>query len=118
MQNQPTEAEQIELTLEQLEKKKKLGAALARLDQNADFQMIISEGFLKSYAINQVMLKQTPGLQDERTQKMLDNGITACGVLKQYFIAIEAEGREAISAIEEYEAVRAEMAREEAEASE
>lgn len=96
----------IEQSIEQSKKSIARKDAMVRLEKNADFQLLITEGFLKDHALRQVMLKAHPGFQDEVTQGVCARQIVACGEFKQYLVAVYAEGVAAEQALAADEATQ------------
>jgi len=104
--------EMIEISIEDAKKAIARKDALSRLQNNKDFQDLIEKGFMEKHAIRQVMLKSHPATQNEAAQKMLDQQITAIGSFKQYLLNVYSEGMNAESALENDEATREELLKE------
>lgn len=106
------ELNEIELSIEQAEKKVKLAEQLERLFENEDFKALIDEGFMKEYALRMVKLRAHPAMQEDRDQRIINEKIEAVGTLNQYFQAIFAEGRHAEGALEQAVEARNEIEKE------
>ena len=94
------ELEQIELSMEQAQKKISDYEALERLENNADFKSLFSEGYLRDYAIRLVGLKASVRMQDDKNQKFMDGQLGAIGHLGQYMLFVKQEGRVAKESME------------------
>jgi hypothetical protein len=106
------ELESVEISIAQAKKSIERKDQLLRLENNSDFKALISDGFLNSHAVRQVLLKAHPGLQTEAQQKMLDQQITAIGGFKQFLIGVYTEGMNAEAALAEDEQTREELLKE------
>jgi hypothetical protein len=113
MSERAEELAKLEITIEQAKKDVARKDRLVRLQSNPDFKELIEKDFLESHAIRQVMLKAHPGMQDEKSQKIVDQQINAIGQLKQYLIAVYTQGLNAEVAIGEDENTREELLKEE-----
>jgi hypothetical protein len=82
---------------------------LVRLQDNADFKALISEGFLEDHAVRQVMLKAHPGMQTDQAQNLLNQQITAVGGFKQFLINVYTEGMTAEATLVSDEATLEEL---------
>jgi hypothetical protein len=109
-----SDAETLEISMEQAKAKIARAERLARLQQNPDFKALITEGYMRDFAAEMVSRKASPNGQDERNQKFIDNQITAIGRLNLYLNLLAQEGRVAEDALradqQEYERVLAEEA--------
>jgi len=104
--------EMIDLQIDEAKRKVERKNMLKRLEQNPDFKNLIEKGFLESHAVRQVLLKAHPGMQNEATQKILDQQITAIGGFKQFLIGVYSEGMNAEAALVADEATREELLKE------
>lgn len=76
----------------------KLYDALERLSSNEDFKVLIEEGFMKTFALNQVGLLAHPGTvktMDEGSRNRLQDNLLAVSVLENFLITIEILGERA-----------------------
>lgn len=101
--------ENIEISIEQAKAAIHRNELLAVLQEQPAFKELIEKGFLSEHAVRQVLLKAHPALQDEKSQKLLDQNIIAIGSFKQYLIGIHTEGLNAAQALAEDEATREEI---------
>lgn len=89
------------------------GERLQRLMENEDFRAIFIDGFLKSYALEQVYNLTNPQLQQEKHQSVLRKNIDGIAVLKDFLDQIVANHLcapdEIAKAKEELEDVRSEQ---------
>lgn len=108
-----TELEQIQISMEQAKKKVADYDALERLENNADFKLLFTDGYLKDYAIRLVGLKASVRMQDDRNQTFMGDQLNAIGHLTQYMLYVKQEGRVAKESIavdsEEMEAIMQEQ---------
>ena len=103
-----SDVEKIEMSIEAAKEKIEKANSLLRLENNADFKEIFSEGYLEKYAVSLVHRKTMIGLQDEMNQKYLDSQIIGISAVKQYmnFILTEAALAEETLADDEEERAR------------
>lgn len=109
MSERAEQLESIEISIEQARKSIKRMQQLEKLEKNSAFKELILEGFLEKHAVRQVQLRAHPSLQDEKTQKLLNDQITAIGHFKQFLINVYAEGKNAEQALAADEATREEL---------
>ena len=112
--NNANDIEEIELSIEDAKKQVRRKEALIRLEENADFKMLITDGFMEKHAVRQVMMKGHPDLQSEKAQNMLNKQIDAIGQFKQFLLGIWTLGSNAEVALERDEATLIEMLAEDA----
>ncbi len=95
------EQDTIEIERERSEYQKDvdLMEALARLNQNRDFALVISTGYFEQEASRIAIAKSEPALQRPETQERMARDIDAIGSLFQYFRTIGEMGEQAKSAI-------------------
>ena len=105
----------VEITIEEAKDAIKRKDMLVRLEHNPDFKELIADGFMKTHAIRQVMLKSVPGLSSPEEQKVFDDQITAIGQFKQYLVAIFTAGMNAEQALAADEVTREELLKEDLE---
>lgn len=96
----------LDITIEQAKKVIHRRKLLIDLESSPAFKELFIDGYLKDFAVRQVMLKSHPGLQEDAQQKMLDQNIIAIGCLKQYLISLNTEGLNAEQALSEDEETR------------
>lgn len=108
----PTEIQQVEVSLEEAERIAAFGEALRRLEDNRDFQAVILDGYFKEEAARLVMLT---GVASFGTTQIDDVHAAIRGVaeLRQFFLARRAAADMAAKEIGDYKEALDEM-REEA----
>lgn len=92
MENQ--EVRNIDIEIEQAEKMVAVRDALVRLEKNRDFRKVVSEGFLKDFALNTIAVRGRPEFRNnpmliESNTRKLD----AMGELQEYFRNVHANGK-------------------------
>jgi len=87
----------------------KRAEALKRLMKNKDFDNLFIEGYLTTYAADQVRSKAKPHFQTPEMQKSFDNSLTAIGCFDQYLAVVLANGEAAKATIESAEYTRNEL---------
>jgi len=107
--------QQIEMSIEQANKRIEEGHALERLHSNADFKKIILDGYFLNEASRTVLLKADPNMQSKEAQKDCDNIIISIGMLRQYFAKLFTLANMAEQAIEADKEAREEILAEAAE---
>ncbi len=75
--------------------------ALARLNQNRDFKLVISEGYFELEAGRIAIAKSEPAMQRPEIQARMERDIDAIGSLYQYLRTIGEMGAQAKAAIED-----------------
>lgn len=93
-----------------------LDKAMQRLEHNADFNLVIRDGYLKQEAVRLVHLRGDPAFQTPERQASILAQIDAIANLLQYFRVVEHQGNLALKAIEADEATREELLAEELQA--
>lgn len=78
----------------------KEGDALKRLHENADFKLIVTEGYFKEHAAELVGIKAAPQMGSPEKQAQLLKEIDGVGCLQQYFSRIYAMAHNAEMTIE------------------
>ena len=78
------EEQVIDVTEADVRAKVSFGEALERLLGNADFKLVVMDGYLKEEAVRLVHLKCDPALQEAVQQSAIDRGITAVSEFRQY----------------------------------
>ena len=76
---------EIELSIKQAKSIVALGNALERLRNNADFKLVISEGYFEKEAVRLVHLKADQNMQAPERQASILNQMDSIGNLNQYF---------------------------------
>lgn len=105
--------EHVQISIEQSKKMIDLGESLSRLGKNPDFKRLISEGYMKDFAVDLVHLKSSPAMQSPEKQKNLDDAIIAIGQLNIYLNNIMTQASMANESIVEYEQTLSELRTEE-----
>lgn len=100
---------ELENKLHQSRKTAAVGAALERLRRNADFKLVIMQGFFEQEAIRLVHLKGQADQQTPEAQKSILARMDAIGGLQAYLEAVTARAEEACKAVEFDEQTRDEL---------
>lgn len=108
----PTEVEQIELAIEDAQKKVEIMNKMEKLKKNRLFKELFLEGYCKDYCHRMVANKVSLGMQEEKMQKYIDGQLLSIGHLQLYMGFIIQEGRVAEKALADHEE-EVELAREE-----
>lgn len=85
----PSEHEQIQVSKEAALAQIELGKALERLNKNKDFKKLVTEGYLRDYAANQVSLLADPGANKQTVHE----GLQGISELLSFFRAVEHGAR-------------------------
>ena len=101
--------QQVEISIEAAEKKVNLRDSLYKLLDNDGFKEVVGDGYFKEEASRLVTNKANPGLQDEDSQKFIDNSIIAIGYFQQYLQNIEQMGNMAEKSLEDDKETRQEL---------
>lgn len=88
---------------------------LRKLLDNKQFDSLINKGYFEKEASRLVALKADPEMQTERSQKAIDDQITAVGQFRLYLRTIFQQGQMAEKALLDAEAEEAAMLEQEAE---
>ena len=99
-EEQQAQAQKIEISMEEAQRQVKMMNALLKLENNEYFKEVILEGYLIDYAVDLVKRKAMFNLQEPKSQKYIDDQITAIGQLNQYLGFILREGNLAEKAIQ------------------
>lgn len=94
---------EIELSIKEAKDMVAMAKAVERLYKNADFKQIVLDGYFENEAVRLVHLKADPAMQDEKSQKMIIQGMDAIGALRGYFNWLTQQGNLALKAIEDGE---------------
>lgn len=104
------EVRNIEVEIEQAKAIIAMRDALIRLEKNKDFQKVISNGFLRDFALNTVAIR---GRMEFRTnQALMDSNtrkLDAVGELEEFFRNVRANGARMEMTLQEAEATRNEI---------
>lgn len=106
---EPSELQQVELSIAEAKRNINKMNALIRLSNNKDYALVFLDGFFREFAIDQVMMKAAEGQQREQDQKDILRNIDAIGTLRLFMHNIIATGRASESAIAEDEQTREEL---------
>ena len=99
---------EIELSIQDAQKKSELGKALNRLKGNADFNLLIGQTYFVDHAARVVSLLASPAMQKPDTQALLMGDLRSISELQQYFNMVDIEAAKADQAITELNQLRAE----------
>lgn len=105
MNEQELEQQQLEnfnISVQQAEHSVSLLDAYERLLQNADFQLLIQETYVKNEAIRLVLLKTANGMETEKEQKNIENSMIGISALNQFFNAIVQLGQMSRESLAEF----------------
>jgi len=95
------EAQEIEISIEELKLKIALAQHLEELGNNASFKTLIDKGYLEDEAVKLVALTAHP--LNEVQQKSVQNKMVGISALKLYLSNVYNEGQAAKAALAEYE---------------
>ncbi len=87
--------------------------AVKRLQKNADFNIIFTDGYLRDYAADMVQSKALYSMQDDKSQAFIDRQITGIGALSYYLDMLLTTGVTAQNALESQEEEKDYLIREE-----
>lgn len=73
--------------------------AVARLLENEDFKDLIMEGYLKTFALEQVSMLTHPACQSSDKQATIQSNIHATAALKEFLDNVLVRGEESTQAI-------------------
>lgn len=104
---------EIQLTIEENEVFIQKGEAVDRLLQNADFNSIIMEGFVKEEAHRLALATDNPALQSPESQASLFTQIKAIGILVSYLRKLDNDRNTAEKTKREHLELQAELDAEE-----
>lgn len=99
MQNK-NEIQEVLVSLEEAKKAAGLRDAIQRLFENADYKLVIEEGYFREEAARMVMLLGDPRIPASGKEAMAAD-MTGPGALNRYFNAVLASGYQADNAIQE-----------------
>ena len=83
-----------------------LAEALRRLQNNRDFKLIVSTGYLQKEAVRLVGLKADPGMQGAAEQQQILRQLDSIGCFQQYLLGIHRAGEIAEKGISDAEQIR------------
>lgn len=104
------EIRNIDIEIEQAKKIIAMRDALVRLEKNPDFRKVISDGFLREFALNTVAVRgrlefrTNPALMESNTRKL-----DAVGELEEFFRNVRANGARMEICLQEAEETRNEV---------
>ena len=108
--------EQVEMSMEQAQKAIELDDALKRLIKNKDFDLLISENYLKGEAERVVgALGDEAMVMNEIGYKMLKKSLVGIGAFRQYLLKIQIQGNNMKMAMSEYRETQTELLQEQME---
>ena len=93
---------EIQLTLEENEAFIKKGEALDRLLDNADFQAVVMDGYIKGESHRLALATGNPALEDKEAQKRLFLQVQSIGNFNAYLRKIDREHQSAIKTKREH----------------
>ena len=106
---------EVETNIEEAKDKIELHACLMRLKDNPDFKRLINDEFLEKEAYRVVGAKADISvLMNEVTEKMMENVIISIGGLRQFFLKVQMQGRQAAMDIAADQETHAELLTEQA----
>jgi len=92
--------QQIEESIKASKKRIEMDKALERLESNADFKLLITDGYLQAESVRLVHLKSDPAVQSAEKQAAINAQIDAIGGLLQYFRTVSQLASQSVRAIE------------------
>lgn len=92
--------EEIEVSMADAKKMVALSRSLERLLSNRDFKKVFREEYMEKEAVRLVHLKADPNMQDEESQKSIEQQMDAIGSLAQYIYRVQQLGSIAQKEIE------------------
>jgi hypothetical protein len=108
------EVRNIDIEIEQAKKSIALRDALVRLEKNRDFRKVVTEGFLKEFALNTIAVRGRPEFRNsEALMESNTRKLDAMGELHEYFRNVKSNGLMMESALSEAQELRDEVAMEE-----
>lgn len=111
---QQQEVRNIDIEIEQAKKCISLRDALVRLEKNRDFKKVVSEGFLKDFALNTIAVRGRPEFRNsEVLMESNTRKLDAMGELHEYFRNVMSNGAMMESTLAEAQDLRNEVAMEE-----
>lgn len=98
---QPTEIQQIEVSVEELKAKIKLADDLDKLHRNPAFKNIFTKEYFEKKAQNLVSMTALP--QNEMQKELVHNSMIGISSLQNYFRSIYKDGEAAKEELREHE---------------
>lgn len=89
--SQQEQIQQVELTIEEARKFIALGDAIARLENNEDFQKVIFDGYFINEAARLTGLLAEPSMQRPEQQARLHMGLRGISELKQHLLTTKMQ---------------------------
>lgn len=93
--------QEIEIDIQSAKKFVARGEALARLNDNPDFKLVILDGYFKEECMRNVALKAAYAMRKDEDQKIILKAIDSIGELNNYLSLIEQQAQEMSDAIAE-----------------
>ena len=97
----PTEVQQIEVSIEELQAKIALAEALDILHRSTAFKKVFVKEYFEKKAKNLVSMYALP--QNEMQKELVQNGMIGISSLQSFFRSIYKDGDEASQALAEYQ---------------
>lgn len=108
-----SDLEQINVTIEECNRTIEFGEKIKQLTSLPIFKEVIEEGYFKNHASTLVMNKALPELASEEKQKAIIKSLDAIGEFRQFLYQSMLMGKHAAYTLEEHEATRTAIAKEE-----
>lgn len=89
----------LQTTLDEAKKKVKLGEALARLEKNKDFKLVIEQEFLTQEPLRLVSLLSDPNLQGDQQQKNIVMDLRAGSAMDAFFHLLRRNADQAAQSV-------------------
>lgn len=86
---------EMQITLDEAKKKVKLGEALARLEKNKDFKLVIEHEFLTQEPLRLVSLLSDHNMQAEHLQKAITMDLRAGSAMDGFFRLVKRNAEQA-----------------------
>ena len=104
--------QEINITIEDAEKRVRLAELVREMEANAGFKELILEGYFKENASRLVMLKADKEFQTEDKQNAIDKDILGISVLGEFLRNLKIIGDMAKESLTDHEATRESIRRE------
>jgi len=114
MESPQNELQQVELSIDQAKASIDKMKSLQTLSRNKEFVEIVHKDYFEKEASRLVLLRADDSMQDDESQKSINNQMIAIGYLRQYFQTIMQLGNMATNALKADEATREEILEEDA----
>lgn len=90
---------ELQNTLDEAKKKVKLGEALARLEKNKDFKLVIEHEFLTQEPLRLVSLLSDPNMQGESHQRNIVMDLRAGSAMDAFFHLLRRNANQAAQSV-------------------